>query len=197
MIIHGRSLTSHSFAGALHAALRVLVDDLECPSFNAAVGGMTHQAVDTRPLTSRHDKTDQRAVRQGYCLAADMRNQNLPAGGANVGRCNTSIQCSSAFQRLQGHCQVLLPVPILLPHLARRIRLQHRGICICIHVYECRIPVGVRRVVSRGDVSSRSSDFGALEVFAGASIGHTDPYVVHAAISRRLSAVSGNTIDQV
>ena len=77
MIIHGRSLTSHSFAGALHAALRVLVDDLECPSFNAAVGGMTHQAVDTRPLTNRHDKTDQRAVRQGYCLAADMRNQYL------------------------------------------------------------------------------------------------------------------------
>jgi hypothetical protein len=37
MIIHGRSLTSHSFATALHAALRVLVDDLERPSFNAAV----------------------------------------------------------------------------------------------------------------------------------------------------------------
>lgn len=51
MIIHGRSLTSHSFASALHAALRVLVDDLGCPSFNAAVGDMPQQAVDTRPLT--------------------------------------------------------------------------------------------------------------------------------------------------
>jgi hypothetical protein len=37
MIIYGRSLTSQSFAVALHAALRVLVDDLESPSFNAAV----------------------------------------------------------------------------------------------------------------------------------------------------------------
>jgi hypothetical protein len=67
MIIHGRSLTSHSFATALHAALRVLVDDLECPSFNAAVGATTHQTVDDRLLTTSHDKTGQvhYVVRQG------------------------------------------------------------------------------------------------------------------------------------
>lgn len=46
--------------------------------------------------------------------------------------------------------------------------------------------LGNRRVVSRGKVISHSSDFGALEIFAKASIAHTDPHVVHAAISKRL-----------
>lgn len=32
------------------------------------------------------------------------------------------------------------------------------------------------RVVSRGSPSSKASDFGALEVFAQAAIGHTDPF---------------------
>ena len=70
MIIHGRSLTSHSFATALHAALRVLVDDLECPSFNTAVGDITHQVVDTRLLATSDDRTghaEKYIVRQGQC----------------------------------------------------------------------------------------------------------------------------------
>lgn len=46
------------------------------------------------------------------------------------------------------------------------------------------------RVVSRGKLSNRASDFGGLEVFAGASIGHTDPYAVHAAVGRRLADVT-------
>lgn len=36
------------------------------------------------------------------------------------------------------------------------------------------LPV-VARVVSRGKLSNLASDFGGLEVFGGASIGHTDP----------------------
>ena len=43
------------------------------------------------------------------------------------------------------------------------------------------VPV-VARIVSRGRLSSAASDFGGLEVFGGASIGHTDPYRVHEAL---------------
>ncbi|KAL4448868.1 hypothetical protein ABPG77_007585 [Micractinium sp. CCAP 211/92] len=43
------------------------------------------------------------------------------------------------------------------------------------------LPV-VARVVSRGKLSSQASDFGGLEVFGGASIGHTDPFRVAAAL---------------
>ena len=43
------------------------------------------------------------------------------------------------------------------------------------------LPV-VARVVSRGRLSSQASDFGGLEVFGGASIGHTDPFRVAEAL---------------
>jgi hypothetical protein len=46
------------------------------------------------------------------------------------------------------------------------------------------------RVVSRGHAASRASDFGALEVFGGASIGHTSPWTVAAAMDAELAARS-------
>lgn len=45
----------------------------------------------------------------------------------------------------------------------------------------------VARIVSRGKANSAASDFGALEVFGGASIGHTDPYAVIAAVDAQLA----------
>jgi hypothetical protein len=39
-------------------------------------------------------------------------------------------------------------------------------------------PPVIARLVSRGKLSSAASDFGGLEVFGGASIGHTDPFIV-------------------
>lgn len=43
------------------------------------------------------------------------------------------------------------------------------------------VPV-VARVVGRGRLSNLASDFGGLEVFGGASIGHTDPFRVAEAL---------------
>ncbi|KAL3133900.1 hypothetical protein ABBQ32_008355 [Trebouxia sp. C0010 RCD-2024] len=42
------------------------------------------------------------------------------------------------------------------------------------------------RIVSRGKLSSQASDFGGLEVFAGASIGHTDPFVLAAVLQQAM-----------
>jgi hypothetical protein len=42
------------------------------------------------------------------------------------------------------------------------------------------------RVVSRGKLSSAASDYGTLEVVGGASIGHTDPFRVIAAVEQQL-----------
>ncbi len=42
------------------------------------------------------------------------------------------------------------------------------------------------RVVSRGRAAQPASDFGGLEVLGGASIGHTDPYEVMAAVEQQL-----------
>eukprot|EP00887_Chlorella_sp_A99_P007270 scaffold2.g7270.t1 len=43
------------------------------------------------------------------------------------------------------------------------------------------------RLVSRGKLGSAASDYGGLEVFGGASIAHTDPYAVGAALERVLA----------
>ena len=43
------------------------------------------------------------------------------------------------------------------------------------------------RIVSRGKLSSQASDFGGLEVFAGASIGHTDPFALATAYKEFLA----------
>ena len=47
------------------------------------------------------------------------------------------------------------------------------------------------RVVSRGSLSSQASDFGGLEVFGQASIGHTDPFVVIKALDAQMKSVQG------
>jgi len=47
------------------------------------------------------------------------------------------------------------------------------------------------RLVSRGPLSSKASDFGGLEVFGGASIGHTDPYAVMSALDVQMQEVEG------
>lgn len=55
-------------------------------------------------------------------------------------------------------------------------------ICVCSATSRA-----VCRIVSRGKVSSRASDFGGLEVFGQASIGNTDPYGVYKALLASLS----------
>mmetsp|Transcript_40099 Transcript_40099/g.71979 ORF Transcript_40099/g.71979 Transcript_40099/m.71979 type:complete len:394 (-) Transcript_40099:103-1284(-) len=49
-------------------------------------------------------------------------------------------------------------------------------------------PPLVARIVSRGKLSSKASDFGGLEVFGGASIGHTDPFSIAPLLRRRLGS---------
>ncbi|KAK9844700.1 hypothetical protein WJX74_005673 [Apatococcus lobatus] len=48
------------------------------------------------------------------------------------------------------------------------------------------------RIASRGNLSSKASDYGGLEVFGGASIGHTDPFDVIAAVDQQLAAFPPN-----
>lgn len=46
----------------------------------------------------------------------------------------------------------------------------------------------VARLVSRGKVTSAASDYGALEVFTGASIGHTSPWLIAAKLDEEARA---------
>jgi hypothetical protein len=51
-------------------------------------------------------------------------------------------------------------------------------------------PPVIARLVSRGKLSSVASDFGCLEVFGGASIGHTDPFLVVQQLDEQLAAAA-------
>jgi len=53
------------------------------------------------------------------------------------------------------------------------------------------------RIVSRGKLSSQASDFGGLEVFAGASIGHNDPFVVAAALQKAMPKLDNAAVNTV
>ena len=53
-----------------------------------------------------------------------------------------------------------------------------------------RPPLVIGRLVSRGRLESKASDFGGLEVFAGSSIGHTDPFRVAEALAAVLQRVA-------
>ncbi|KAI8470200.1 MAG: hypothetical protein J3K34DRAFT_458990 [Monoraphidium minutum] len=52
-------------------------------------------------------------------------------------------------------------------------------------------PPVVARIVSRGKLGAPASDFGAIEVFCRASIGHTDPFAIAAALDAQLAALGG------
>lgn len=53
-----------------------------------------------------------------------------------------------------------------------------QNISLETHCLQSDRPPVMARMVSRGSMQSKASDFGALEVFAGASLAHTDPYEV-------------------
>lgn len=108
--MHGSSITSPAFVTLLHAALRTIIDELGCVTFNV---GILNICVDENPETA--PSSDQAKPRQV-----------------------------------------------------------------------------VARVVSRGKMSSAASDYGCLEVFGGASIGHTDPYVGLKALDSQLNALAVN-----
>jgi len=54
----------------------------------------------------------------------------------------------------------------------------------------------VARLVSRGKVTSAASDYGALEVFTGASIGHTSPWRIAAKLDEEAQR-QGLTLETV
>lgn len=164
MCVHGSSLGSPAFQRLLYTALRALIDELGVATFNA--GGATGRwrggprvvegagFQEGRPLRCFRDQFSSLRL---FCWPAAIHNiQVQPAPGgdddavasSSASTSSGSIASSSAASR----------AGFLQPR---------RG----------PLPV-VARLVSRGKLSSQASDFGGLEVFGGASIGHTDPFRV-------------------
>lgn len=101
-------------------------------------------------------------------------------------------------------CETVVTGPALdasftrLMHLAMRALIDRCGVKtfnVALHGLSLTPSLPVQRItariVSRGKLSSQASDFGALEVFGGASIGHTSPWCITAAIDEELRSRGG------
>lgn len=155
VLLLGESMCDPTFVQAFHAVLRLMIDELDVKTFNVAIFGMhLDEAADQDTSIKRQPgKTDTHNSEGASEAEAD----GLPRNPV-IARCSfVSFPPEPSLRGFQQLGQYTFSQGLLHRH----------GSC---------------RIVSRGSLSSKASDFGALEVLAGASIGHTDPYALHASI---------------
>jgi len=169
VFVLGSHLGCSAFKRLLHASLRALIDGLGVSTFNVAALNV--------------DVTVSHPHARLLELVADECGRSAAAGDG------TSTSGSSEHQRQRE--QLLLQVrPLSMDDLwipaAFSASASAPTSSSSGSSSSPKAPVVVR-LVSRGKLDSIASDFGGLEVFGGASIGHTDPYRVVEAINQQLA----------
>ena len=216
-IIHGTSLLSSAFQAAVHGVLRTLIDQLGVTTFNVGISGMAAVGNDlaadfqrgntttcTPPVIARYDHG---SLRPAYCscFASHAQTQHgfICLLGSSL---HTTIKVqlatfamhlllawgnSTGDNLVEEACSITYnPICVLTFAVDFSMFVSHWSI---YHISRGKIGC---RIVSRGKLSSQASDFGGLEVFAGASIGHTDAFVVAAALQKampKLDNAAANT----
>lgn len=161
VLLLGESMCDPTFVKALHTVLRLMIDELDVKTFNVAIFGMhLDPGIDKGASYTRQSVMTDTANSGG---ASDAGSDRLPRNPV-IARCSFDL---------------FAPVPSLKSFCKSWVKEISQGL---VHRHSgCRI-------VSRGKLSSKASDFGALEVLAGASIGHTDPYALHASMQDKFQA---------
>jgi hypothetical protein len=196
-VVFGSHLCCPAFQRLLHAALRALIDGLGCATFNvgvlnlelsagppagvglarlhwhsqphaaAAAAGTGGAGGDCALHEARGAAGDPTAATQSSSSSSRRSSSgSSSSGGSATASDGAASTCSSSGADSDG---LWLPGP---QYWARRA------------------PV-IARIVSRGKLSTAASDFGGLEVFGGASIGHTDPFQVVRQLEAQLAAGAG------
>ena len=183
MVVVGSHITCPAFQRLLHACLRTLIDELGCRTFNV---GALNIALD-------EDGTEVAKEWQGTSTWVDRQQQHGQALESSSNEiCSTgSSGYSSDRDSRSDSDQTAATLPRMVASSSSSGSMNDiagsgtrasktwvvKGAAACIPREFGQAPV-MARVVSRGKLSSAASDFGCLEVFGGASIGHTDPYKV-------------------
>jgi hypothetical protein len=165
----GRHLCCPAFQRMLHAALRGLIEGLEVATFN--VGVLNLDAAVPAPAGVGLGRTFWRS--QDAASGAD---DSSSASGSSD---DVSVQvtpCSSSG----GH--------FVFTSSAGSSDGSSDGLWLPDESWWAGQPPVIARLASRGKLSSLASDFGGLEVWGGASIGHTDPFVVVQHLDAQLAA---------
>lgn len=173
----GRHICCPAFQKMLHAALRALIDGLGCRMFNVGALNINLEAQPPAGVgLDRHfwrSSCEEANGSSSSSIVDKSSSDDLPHSGSQAavkasaatssgvhGTVNSSANLSVCSWHYTGN-EADMSIPEVLSS-------------------EGHAPV-VARLVSRGKLSAASivtSDFGGLEVFGGASIGHTDPYLV-------------------
>eukprot|EP00899_Mesostigma_viride_P007252 jgi/Mesvir1/16528/Mv10074-RA.2 len=176
VLVMGSSLESPAVHVLLHAVLRALIDDLGVQTFNVACGigiRLTRGAGEV-PFGAESSLPAQGVKNQASTV-------NPAAGAADVPRGNAT---TTGGKSTTGSVSYGSGGASAISNASRR------GIVSGLGGYGMGPwgPSGpvILRVASRGSMSVQSSDIGALELFAGSAIGHTDPYTVIRAIDQQL-----------
>lgn len=187
----GRHICCPAFQKMLHAALRALIDGLGCRMFNVGVSnldlsvqapagvGMDRQFWNSSSSRGSSCRTDGASIesavisnnessdvpytaREADTDAPEVTRNNLDGNHSRLGAGLATVQYEYTSQEIS---------------------------ITDVLSYNGRPPV-LARLVSRGKLSAAAvvtSDFGGLEVFGGASIGHTDPFLVVQHLDMQLS----------
>jgi hypothetical protein len=180
--VAGSHLACPAFQRMMHAALRAMIDGCGCMTFNAGVlnidlaaaapSGVGLERQFWRSSSSSSDRGQDEAG-SGNGSSSSMSISSL--GSSSSSSLASSASASSFRYQYYGasgsnssSSSGAVVVPDEWPWGQR--------------------PPVIARLVSRGKLSSVASDFGCLEVFGGASIGHTDPFLVVQQLDKQLAA---------
>lgn len=187
--------TFHPFLVLCPAGLRTLVDDLGCRTFNV---GVLNVDIDAPPHPAVQRCLEQQAQEAGCSSAQQQTSSAASSGGGDAGT-SRGADCSSSSsrRRVGSHWRAEVSQPVADLHLSTTTGappsgLDQEGAAGCARpawLQQGPLAPVIARVVSRGKLTSAASDFGGLEVFGGASIGHTDPFKVVAALEQRLQGL--------
>jgi hypothetical protein len=185
VVVVGGHLCCPAFQRLMHAALRAMIDGCGCRTFNAGV--LNVELAAAAPAGVGPERQFWRGTSAGSSEVSSSKGHDdcssSVSGGSSMSVSSLASSSSSSSS-----------------NLACSTNGSDTGSGNRYHYYDVsgssnsssssgeaavpnewpwgnRPPV-LARLVSRGKLSSVASDFGCLEVFGGASIGHSDPYLV-------------------
>uniref|UniRef100_A0A383VL33 Galactose-1-phosphate uridyl transferase N-terminal domain-containing protein n=1 Tax=Tetradesmus obliquus TaxID=3088 RepID=A0A383VL33_TETOB len=171
LVVVGSHLACPAFQRLMHAALRTMIDGCGCMTFNAGVLNIDlDAAVPAGVGLERQFWSSSSSSGNGQDESASTGNggSSMSLGSSSSSSLASSVSASDDSSSVRYHyygaggssssSSDAVAVPDDWPWGQR--------------------PPVMARLVSRGKLSSVASDFGCLEVFGGASIGHTDPFLV-------------------
>jgi hypothetical protein len=187
IVVAGSHLACPAFQRMMHAALRAMIDGCGCMTFNAGVLNIDLAA--EAPAGIGLERQFWRNRRQGSSSAngeseGDGSSMSISSLGSGSSSSNSSIASSSSGSDTSGH--------VRYQYYGASSRNSSSSDAVVVPdewPWGQGVPV-IARLVSRGKLSSVASDFGCLEVFGGASIGHTDPFVLVQQLDEQLASAA-------